>query len=461
MNRCAAGFASVALLSFGLLSSCSSAPSTAAAISRLQASEVPGDVLAYDVTWDTSQSTGSELDVACVGLDPWTISDSIATQVHHVFLMGLVTGVSCKLTAKARNGGETVSAETDIQVAALPSYLPKIQVSLPAQAGTLAPGWTLIDLTKLNTDIPYSVAVVDEEGRYRWYFQYPGAATGADSPVAQYANGVVVGGDQITMSYITWQGRIVWTGPSNGTHEVSEAETPGDFYYIFTAPCSSLAHGTDVIGEYDPSEGKDVWDWTLCDHYTPPVDIGDWAHLNTVSLFSDKKSLLTSSRNQNALFKIDRASGKLIWTMGYAGEVEDGFHGDFAIADSDRFLHQHDATLLPSGNILMFDNGRSGVREYSRALEIAYTYDPSGTSEAHAVWQYRHSPDIFASIWGSAQRFDNGNTLVDFAECYAGSQSTIVEVSSSSKPLWEIKLPELWGVYRAERIAKPEGFVVH
>ena len=182
--------------------------------------------------------------------------------------------------------------------------------------------------------------------------------------------------------------------------------------------------------------------------------------MNTVSVFPDKKYLLASSRNQNSVFKIDRATGDLVWVMGYHGEVEDGFHGDFTIADADRFYHQHDTTVLPNGHVLMFDNGRNGVREYSRALELAYTYNASGGSEAHVVWQFRHDPDIFAPIWGSAQRFDNGNTLVCFGQRDPGQLSTIVEVSSDDKPLWEFRTPEFWGVYRAQRIAAPRGFVL-
>jgi Arylsulfotransferase (ASST) len=443
----------------GLVLSCSSGPSRLA-VSSLQAVEAPGNVLAFNVTWNTSWAVDSELDVACNGLDPSTISGSTTTQAHHVFLMGLVGGISCKLTAKASKSGETASAETTIQVDAVPSYLPKLDVSVPAQTGTLAPGWTLIDITDQQAMIPYSVALVDDQGRYRWYFQYPSAASGLDSPVTQYDEGVVVGGDRITMSYVTWQGQIVWRGPSDGTHEVREAETPGDFYYIRPHTCPPPIDPGDAIAEYDSAQNKDVWQWVLCDHYTPPEGVADWSHLNSVSLFPDKKSLLTSSRDQNALFKVDRAKGNIVWTMGYAGEVTDGFYGDFTIADSDRFLHQHDATVLPSGHILMFDNGLYGVREYSRALEVAYTYNPSGGSTAHVVWQYRHNPDIFSYIWGSTQRLENGNTLVDFGYCRPTDRATLVEVSTNSKTLWEIDTPAHWNIYRAERVAEQKGFVV-
>jgi Arylsulfotransferase (ASST) len=456
LKRVTLAFAPLTLVFAG----CSSTPAAnQPAPGEIEAVEHAGNVLAYDVSWTTSRSIGTELDVECTGLDPWTVSDSVATKSHKVFLMGLVAGASCTLTGKDSEG----SATTTINVDDLPSFLPSISLSLPAAAGTIAPGWTLVNLSDEQEDTPYTVALVDPEGRYRWYYRYPTSNDGSDGPVMQYADGILLGpGDGVPMAYVTWQGKVVWVGPL-GNHESREAETPDEFYFITDAPCSNLTNPGDTVAEYDPAENTNVWQWNTCDHYTPPEDIPDWSHLNTVSLFVDHKHLLVSARNQNELFKVDRATGDIVWKMGWGGEptLNQPFAGDFTIAPADRFYHQHDATVLPNGHILMFDNGEDGVRNYSRALEIAYTYNPAGTSDAHMVWQFRHSPDVFSDVWGSAQRFENGNTLVDFGERTQGVHTTVVEVSSASKPLWEFQLPDLWGIYRAERIPVQQGFVVH
>lgn len=429
-------------------------------ISDLVAVESTVNVLAFDVSWTTSLPADTRLDVACNGVTPWTISSATLTEQHHVFLMGLVADVDCTLTARASTGGTGAAAETTLHVSKLPAYLPGIDVTVPADPAAIAPGWTLIDLSNGTARLPYMAAAVDAQGRYRWYYRFPTIESGSDTPVIAYQDGVVIGGEGLPMTYVTWQGEIEWQGPS-GHHEVQPAETPGDFYYLDNRDCDSLQTGTSAIVEYRPTDDSEIWSWKLCDHYTPPRDVPDWSHLNTVSLFPDKKSLMTSSRNQNSIMKLDRATGQVAWVMGYHGEVEDGFHGDFAVTDADRFFHQHDTHVLPNGHILMFDNGRAGVREWSRALELAYTYDPAGNSKAHAVWEYRRSPDIFAPIWGSARRLENGNTLVCFGQLSIGSHSTIVEASSDSKPVWEIQLPMFWGVYRAERMpAPPQGKVV-
>ncbi len=434
------------------------------AIADLLAVETPSNVLAYDVSWSTSRDADTALGVDCgSGVTPWTISSAAPSSKHHIFLMGLVTGASCTLTAKAKAAdGLTASASTTIKISDLPGFLPPIDLTHPATSGTIAPGWTLVNLSNQHTGVPYAAALIDSKGRFRWYYQYPGSVAGDDTPVSQYKDGVLIGGRGIPMSYVTWQGELVWSNTTAALfhHEATPAETPDEFYTLRDYQCSTLVNDDGQIVEYDSNKNQDVWTWSLCEHYTPPQDIPDWSHLNSVALLPGNKSLLVSSRNQNSLFKIDRTTGNLVWVMGFHGEVEDGFHGDFAIADADRFYHQHHATPLPNGHILMFDNGRSGVRDYSRALELAYTYNAGGASEAHAVWEYRHSPDIYATVWGSAQRLDNGNTLVCFGQREPGTQSTIVEVDANSKLLWEFTTPEYWGVYRAERIAEVYGSVL-
>src|SRR5690242_710919 len=79
--------------------------------------------------------------------------------------------------------------------------------------------------------------------------------------------------------------------------------------------------------------------------------------------------------------------------------------------------------MLPNGHLLLFDNGNGrpaaegGV--YSRALELELNRN---SMTATKVWEYRHplttsggtSAYQFASAASSAQRLENGNTLVLF-----------------------------------------------
>ena len=90
-----------------------------------------------------------------------------------------------------------------------------------------------------------------------------------------------------------------------------------------------------------------------------------------------------------------------------------------------RISGPHDATLLPSGNILVFDNGLG--RDWSRVVEV----DPL-TREI--VWEYRPSdPKSFnTETRGANQRLRNGNTLITESD-----NGRAFEVDRDGRIVWE------------------------
>lgn len=99
-------------------------------------------------------------------------------------------------------------------------------------------------------------------------------------------------------------------------------------------------------------------------------------------------NFLFCSRNQNAIAIVDWETRRVVWSWG-----------------SGTLSGPHDATVLDSGNILVFDNGLN--RRYSRVIEV----DPRTNQ---VVWSYQ-APEperFFTSHRGAAQRLENGNTLI-------------------------------------------------
>lgn len=97
------------------------------------------------------------------------------------------------------------------------------------------------------------------------------------------------------------------------------------------------------------------------------------------------------------------------------------------------WFRQHDPQLLPSGNILLFDNlGRS-------RLSTAIEFDPQ-TGET--VWFYGGTKEMpLRSDWcGSVARFPDGNTLINETE--AGRS---VEVTHDGEIVWEFYIPHRVG----------------
>jgi hypothetical protein len=122
--------------------------------------------------------------------------------------------------------------------------------------------------------------------------------------------------------------------------------------------------------------------------------------------------VLICIRHQNRVAILDSKTGELRWTWG-PGEISG----------------PHDATLLKSGNVLIFDNGLGSGQ--SRVVEV----DPRTDT---IVWQYQapQPTDFYSASRGSAQRLENGNTLI--AESDEGHA---FEVTSAGQVVWSWRSP--------------------
>ena len=211
----------------------------------------------------------------------------------------------------------------------------------------------------------------------------------------------------------------------------------------------------DSVAIWHSATGRveEVWNarktWDILDpaQYWGPM--WDWTHLNSASPGGGGK-LLLSLRNRSQVVSL---------TPDY--EIEWQLHGpdsDYEFPDpTDRFYHQHTASQLANGNILLFDNGSGRPDaeggEYSRALELRLD-DAAGT--AVKAWEYRHDPDIYAPIMSSAYRLDNGNTLVNFGSrdaVYSEAPLVVVEVDASGDEVFRaetVQLHRLPSRYRAQ-----------
>ena len=122
--------------------------------------------------------------------------------------------------------------------------------------------------------------------------------------------------------------------------------------------------------------------------HTNTIEVIDRDVLGNGELLFAKGDLLICWRNLDTVAVIDPTVPEVRWHWG-KGELD----------------WPHQPTLLPSGNLLIFDNGTH--RGYSRILEV----DPAN---GLIVWSYEGEPrkSFFSSSRGSVQRLANGNTLI-------------------------------------------------
>ena len=174
---------------------------------------------------------------------------------------------------------------------------------------------------------------------------------------------------------------------------------------------------SDTILEISPS-GDVVHSWNAWEHCDLEKDIMcahefpyEWTHCNSLEYLPGGK-LLLSFREISVLMVVKWPEGDVLWRWG----------GDHIIS------HQHDATLTPEGNVLVFDNGtHHPVTPHSRVIEVDMQTD-------EIVWQY--VPHVVFSFFsghiGGCERLPNGNTQI----C-EGQSGRVFEVTRDSKICWE------------------------
>jgi len=174
----------------------------------------------------------------------------------------------------------------------------------------------------------------------------------------------------------------------------------------------------DLIVEVD-SSGRRIWEWHAYEHLDvdrhmlpPNVERHEWSQANTIVPLDDDR-VLVSFRNISTIAIIDKATGDIAWSIGH--EVVSG---------------QHDASLLPNGHILAFDNGifRSDTHlTFSRVVEI----DPTNNE---VVWNYADpaAMSFYSPFISGAQRLSNGNTLIT-----EGWFGRMFQVTAGGEVVWE------------------------
>jgi hypothetical protein len=127
-------------------------------------------------------------------------------------------------------------------------------------------------------------------------------------------------------------------------------------------------------------------------------------------------NILVCFRHQNRIAIFHWPDNQVLWSWG-AGEL----------------AGPHDAQVLESGNVLVFDNGLG--RGWSRAIEV----EPLS---GRIVWEYQAAPpeSFYTASKGSAQRLPNGNTLL--AESDRGRA---FEIDPSGEIVWEYICPHRLG----------------
>jgi hypothetical protein len=313
--------------------------------------------------------------------------------------------------------------------------------------------------------------IVGPFGGLIWYQPVPPSDTATDLNVQTYQGKPVL---------TWWQGNVSAAGTGNGVDEIynssyqhvatvnagnglnadlHEFTITGQNTALVTAYypvlwTTSNAKGAKprivldgVVQEIDIPTGLVLFQWDSLDHvpvsasYQPiPKNPGhpwDYFHLNSAQLIGNG-TVVISARDTWAVYDVSHQTGGIVWTLG-------GKSSSFKMGTNTSFAFQHDARLLPSGLMTIFDDGAGppDVHKQSRGLMLRLD---STHMTASLVRQDNHSPSVLSRYEGSDQLLSNGDSLVGF-----GSQPWITEFDSRGRIAFDARFVDANQSYRAYR----------
>ncbi|MBN1608303.1 MAG: aryl-sulfate sulfotransferase, partial [Polyangiaceae bacterium] len=295
------------------------------------------------------------------------------------------------------------------------AWVPSIQVQT-AVADLMEPGWTVAEISIEPNPNPPIVFVdwtrtiaFDERGAIRWALRMD-LPKGETFTLRRSATGNFLTGSFDTIVEVTKLGRIIRTFQLSDytlNHEIVQIGSEDDGQgvpggtggehsgnILVLASNNGASTIQDHILELDSDSGEllDAWDLTQVFDPTRRTYIdaekwdisqnGDWLHDNGLAYCQADESIIVSGRHQGVA-KI-RRDGTLVWLLAphkgwnepqsaklltavsatsepYADSVQlgDQAAGTASTPEFDWPFGQHSPSLLPNGDLLLFDNGAS------------------------------------------------------------------------------------------------------
>lgn len=360
--------------------------------------------------------------------------------------------------------------------ATLPADLPAYQV----RTGPSAPSEILLSPQPTRPGLPPYLLMLDERGRVLFYRRM-------NRVVSTFTRFVLPGG-QIRYAYhdqeaaslpgSTYQAGQVHVldeafdevarlelSPAHGRPALPAEQHDflllGDNHYLLSAYYGKTV--TNVPGrEGEPTpviasvlqeveNGRVVFDWDSSDHpefyatslegndYAGALAAGRWAdymHFNSVFVDPRDGNFVVSFRHQDAVVKIERASGKVLWRLGGPGD-------EFHLAGDERFSRQHDASVLGDGQLLLFDNGTA-----QRATRLLLFGLDEGDKRV-VSFQSVALPGRFTEFTGSVQQLAPGVLFVGWGFHHdGGPDASQIDAASGQESFW-LKFSDAYFSYRA------------
>jgi hypothetical protein len=291
--------------------------------------------------------------------------------------------------------------------------------------------------------------LIDWDGRIVHTWQMPEGGYVERSVLLPNGDLLAIGANRaLTERYLmrqSWKGEVLWKRDLDLHHDITP--TPGGGFTALALTIRRLGAVSPVAETRDDLIVRLTDDGTLIEEFSlydmclarPEVFpfqtvapaqkydrfVVDLFHSNSVYLMSRaglaerdpfyaSDNILVSIRHQDRVAVFDVKKREVVWAWG-EGEL----------------IGPHDASVLPGGRVMIFDNGLG--RGWSRVIEL----DPLTRK---IEWEYKADPpqSFYTPSRGSCQRMANGNTLITESD-----RGRSFEVTPAGEIVWEFRNPHL------------------
>ncbi|MFP6829502.1 MAG: aryl-sulfate sulfotransferase [Gammaproteobacteria bacterium] len=387
----------------------------------------------------------------------WDVApdDELKTE-HSAMVLGMRFGLSHAVTAITEDaaGNQSNADPITYETPPVPLELPTIRVTT-RDPERMEPGVNLFNVKWWGDDGREKklglIVIMDDRGDIVWSYRNDDDAI---DDIRQLSNGNILytnspAGEMWRLTEIDLLGNVVQRWHATGTpkevmtgstpvaidsfhHEVielpsgnflglsSELRVMDDFPSSDTDPDAAPERAAvvgDVVVEF-ARDGTVIRQFKLLDILDPhrigynsmlggfynslygdltDAPLRDWSHSNALEYNPADDSVIMSLRHQDALAKIDLATGDLIWLLGTADNWNEPWSSKRLqpTGEIEWQYHQHGSSFSGTGSIMLFDNGlprASAFQEqpavedrYSRAVEYAVDDEAMEVSQP---WSY-------------------------------------------------------------------------
>jgi len=404
-----------------------------------------------DVSWQVGEPATSWVEYGLDGaLDQST--PMVATGGGGVAMpvLGMKAGhtYSLRAVSELADGTRLESESQELTLENRPADLPSFDI--PVDRADMRSAGGYVAMTIIQQGVSW-LAIIDRDGDYVWW-HYAG-----DNTLVPSLKASTNGTDLLYSSYDGTQekdlGEFRRITVTTGTETASRTTLAHhDFAELPDGNIAWLAYATDpfemegemrpVTGdlvleapEADTEHGKAatvidlLHDWrtpsVVCDHVLNKV-LGtggmDWSHGNSLVYNEADDAFYVTERHMDALLKIDRASGDILWEMSpWSSDL---------VSQSGRqpWSHGHMSDAW-NGGVLMFSNNDHDTPPVSAVVGMSID-EENGTYQED--FRYADPEDRFIQVLGDARRMPDGNVMSSWM-----SAGFLKELTPGGKVVWE------------------------